>query len=594
MAVRSWLLNSPREAFQKSPVSEAIFRGRTVAVRIRYQSEAVGGNRVASTPRRSSANERAPSADLEFQCRPGSGAKLKMARDAISVAAVEPLRAAQYLRMSTEHQQYSTENQKEIVKKYADARGMHIVRTYSDEARSGLNIEGRGGLRDLLSDVESGTADYTDVLVYDVSRWGRFQDVDESAYYEYKCKRANVRIHYCAEQFENDGSLSSTLLKTIKRTMAGEYSRELSVKVFNGQCRLIELGFRQGGAAGFGLRRQLVDKDHNAKEILPQGSQKSIQTDRVILVPGPDEEVRIVREIYDRFTQQHSSETAIAALLNFRGVLTDMGRPWTRGTIHQVLTNPKYAGANVYNRRSFKLKRTHVKNPPEMWIRLDNAFTPLISADQFGQALAIIENRDSYLTKDELLGRLRALLSKIGSLSGILIDEAPEMPSSCTYKKRFGGLARAYGLIGYTPQRDLSYIELNRRLREHHNELCASIVGQIRQNGATCEYRPAGLIEINQEFSASLVIARCRQTSHGDSRWLIRLDNSLDPDITITARLKHGNKEILDYYLFPKIDTLTARLRLADDNGILLDVYRFENLDFFLRMTRRTSMERAS
>ena len=115
---------------------------------------------------------------------------------------------------------------------------MEIVRTYSDEARSGLNIEGRNGLRDLIRDVESRRADYTEVLAYDVSRWGRFQDVDESAYYEYICKRANVRVHYCAEQFENDGSLSSTLLKTIKRTMAGEYRRELSVKVFAGQCRL--------------------------------------------------------------------------------------------------------------------------------------------------------------------------------------------------------------------------------------------------------------------------------------------------------------------------------------------------------------------
>ena len=114
----------------------------------------------------------------------------------------------------------------------------------------------------------AGRADYTDVLVYDVSRWGRFQDVDESAYYEYICKRSNVRIHYCAEQFENDGSLSSTLLKTIKRTMAGEYSRELSVKVFAGQCRLIEHGFRQGGPAGYGLRRQLIDQDRNPKEIL--------------------------------------------------------------------------------------------------------------------------------------------------------------------------------------------------------------------------------------------------------------------------------------------------------------------------------------
>jgi len=48
-----------------------------------------------------------------------------------------------------------------------------------------------------------------------------------------------VNVHYCAEQFQNDGSPISTLIKSVKRTMAGEYSRELSVKVFAGQCRLI-------------------------------------------------------------------------------------------------------------------------------------------------------------------------------------------------------------------------------------------------------------------------------------------------------------------------------------------------------------------
>src|SRR5208282_5290893 len=255
---------------------------------------------------------------------------MRSVRESASEKTAGPARAAQYVRMSTEHQQYSTENQMDTMGRYADGRKMQIVRTYSDEARSGLNIEGRNGLRDLIRDVETGRADYTDVLVYDVSRWGRFQDVDESAYYEYKCKRANVRINYCAEQFENDGSLSSTLLKTIKRTMAGEYSRELSVKVFNGQCRLVELGFRQGGPAGYGLRRQLIDKDRNAKHVLSRGEQKSIQTDRVILVPGPEEEVRIVREIYNRFTQEGSSEAAIAELLNSRGILTDLGRPWTR------------------------------------------------------------------------------------------------------------------------------------------------------------------------------------------------------------------------------------------------------------------------
>ena len=249
-----------------------------------------------------------------------------------------------------------------------------------------------------------------------------------SAYYEYICKRGNVRVHYCAEQFENDGSLSSSLLKTIKRTMAGEYSRELSVKVFAGQCRLIERGFRQGGSAGYGLRRQLIDQDRNPKEILTRGKHKSIQTDRVILVPGPESETQVVREVYDLFTQDHSTEKDIAAQLNERGLVTDLGRRWTGGVVRQILTNPKYAGANVYNRRSFKLKRKRVANPPEMWIRCDNAFTPIVPLEQFTQALAIIESRHTHLTDEQLLERLRDLLARIGELSGILIDEAEDMP----------------------------------------------------------------------------------------------------------------------------------------------------------------------
>ena len=233
---------------------------------------------------------------------------MRSRRESVPEKTAGPVRAAQYVRMSTEHQQYSTENQMDAIRRYAEGRNMQLVRTYSDEARSGLNIEGRNGLRDLIHDVETGRADFTEVLAYDVSRWGRFQDVDESAYYEYICKRGNVHVHYCAEQFENDGSLSSTLLKTIKRTMAGEYSRELSVKVFAGQCRLIERGFRQGGPAGYGLRRQLIDQDRNPKGILSRGMHKSIQTDRVILIPGPESEMQVVRDIYDRFTQRRSTE----------------------------------------------------------------------------------------------------------------------------------------------------------------------------------------------------------------------------------------------------------------------------------------------
>jgi DNA invertase Pin-like site-specific DNA recombinase len=167
-------------------------------------------------------------------------------------------RAAQYVRMSTEHQQYSTSNQDDVIREYAASRGYEIVKTYADEGKSGLNVAGRIQLRQLISDVQEGRAEFEAILVYDVSRWGRFQDADESAYYEYLCKRAGIEVHYCAEQFENDGAPTSTIIKSVKRAMAGEYSRELSSKVFKGQCRLIELGYRQGGMPGFGLRRMLL------------------------------------------------------------------------------------------------------------------------------------------------------------------------------------------------------------------------------------------------------------------------------------------------------------------------------------------------
>src|SRR5579863_6148817 len=93
-----------------------------------------------------------------------------------------PIRAAQYVRMSTEHQQYSIDNQSEAISRYAQEHQMELVRTYVDVGKSGLTIGNRAGLKQLIDDVESGSPGYTAILVYDVSRWGRFQDADESAY----------------------------------------------------------------------------------------------------------------------------------------------------------------------------------------------------------------------------------------------------------------------------------------------------------------------------------------------------------------------------------------------------------------------------
>jgi len=203
--------------------------------------------------------------------------------------------AAQYLRKSTDQQQYSLDNQADAIHRFAQSHGFAIVRTYADGGKSGLSIKNRSGLACLLQDVITAEANFNAVLVYDVSRWGRFQDSDEAAHYEFLCKSAGVPVYYCAEQFPSDSSISTSILKALKRTMAGEFSRELSVKAFEGQKRVAQLGFKVGGIAGYGLRRMMICSDQKRNRILEEGEYKNLTTDRIILVPGPVHEVKTVR-----------------------------------------------------------------------------------------------------------------------------------------------------------------------------------------------------------------------------------------------------------------------------------------------------------
>jgi DNA invertase Pin-like site-specific DNA recombinase len=506
-----------------------------------------------------------------------------------------PVRAAQYVRMSTEHQKYSTDNQSAMIRVYAEKRGFEIVRTYADEGKSGLKLEGRDALKELLADIEAGRADYSAVLVYDVSRWGRFQDPDEAAAIELICKRAGIKVHYCAEQFENDGTIGSSIIKTVKRAMAGEYSRELSVKVFAGQSHLIRLGYRQGGPAGFGLRRLLVDENGVSKGELGRGEHKSIMTDRVILVPGPKEEIAIVREIYRRFVNEGLPESELAQLLNERGVRTDLDRPWTRGTIHQLLINEKYVGNNVWGRTSFKLKQSRVRNAPDDWVRHDGAFKAIIDRDLFDRAQAIIALRSERLTDEEMLERLKQILERNGVLSGLIIDECEDCPSSSSFRTRFGSLLRAYSLVGFTPDHDYRYIEINRALRRLHPTIVAEVIEGIRgAGGHVVQDETTDVLTINSEFTASVVVVRCRTTLAGSLRWKIRLDTALHPDLTIAVRMHAGNDHAFDYYLLPRLDMQEAVLRLCEYNGLSLDAYRFDSLDRLYRMATRTQLRRAA
>jgi DNA invertase Pin-like site-specific DNA recombinase len=501
-------------------------------------------------------------------------------------------RAARYVRMSTEHQQYSIENQSDVISSYAKSHGMEIVRTYADAGKSGLKLQNRSGLQQLLADVEERSADFSVILVFDVSRWGRFQDADESAYYEYLCKRAKIDVHYCAEGFNNDQSISSTLLKSLKRAMAGEYSRELSAKVFAGKCKLIEKGFRQGGHAGYGLRRLLVDQDGKSKGFLKFRERKSIFTDRVILVPGPPEEIQVVQEIFECFADGHVSPQQIATDLNRRGIGTDAGHTWTRAVVRDIVTNPKYIGANVFNRKSFRLQKSHVTNPPEMWVRRDNAFIPIVSLELFTRAQHAVAVRNHYYSNAELLDHLRRLLTLSGKLTGTLIDGAWGMPSRTIYGERFGGLLEAYKQIGYQVPDNYAFVAETPRLTILARVQIESLIGALEDTGARVQHDPASkVLTINSDFRVGFSIARCRNTKNRDARWMFRLDEPARPDIAVIARMDRANVNILDYYLFPRSYQIQhPRVDLGSRNSYLTEVFRHADLSLLIKLARRTKV----
>ncbi|MFP8416569.1 recombinase family protein [Enterobacter hormaechei] len=499
--------------------------------------------------------------------------------------------AAQYLRMSTEHQKYSPENQREYLEKYAKEHNIIIQHTYDDAGRSGLSLDNRPGLRALLHDVESGIIKVSLILVYDVSRFGRFQDIEEAAHYSWLLKRNGVRIIYCAEPFSEEQTELFMLGLSYSRYGAATYSKNLSEKVFLGQANLVRRGYHQGGMPGYGIRRLLIDEHAKPKGQLLPGQRKSLQTDRVILIPGPDDEVQVVNRIYDMFINDGKPELVIASELNRKHIPAENGLQWTRCKIHQILTNEKYIGNNVYNRTSGRLKTRSVRNPQEQWVRCDGAWQPVVSIDKFETAKSIIESRAVQYSDNELLDKLRHLLKIRGRLSGIIIDEEELFPSSSIFRSRFGGLVRAYSLIGYTPQHDYSYLEIKKQIAEHNLSFIDTLVQDIYRYGGWGSIQEDGSLYINDEFSISTHLIRCQRLSSGKLRWKIKFNMLHRYDCMIFPRLDSSNNTVVDYFIFPAIDILHSDLTLHENNGFILELYRFDDLSCLERLVKRTLLE---
>ncbi len=491
--------------------------------------------------------------------------------------------AAQYLRMSTEHQRYSLENQSQAIEGYADSHGFCVVQTYTDSARTGVLFRKRQGLQGLIQDVVQGVASYKAILVYDVSRWGRFQDTDESAYYEFLCKSAGVPVHFCVESFSNDGALPSLIMKALKRAMAGEYSRELGVKIFAGQKNLAKLGFRQGGQPGYGLRRLLVSADGRPKQLLVDGERKSITSDRVIQVPGPAEEVHCVREIYQMFIQKKMTFCAIARELNRRRIKYIESSEWNSRAVRAILTHPKYAGSNVYGRSSCRLYTPTVQVPRSEWTIRPGAFEALVEPATHAEAQRVLEGYTRNKSDNEFLDALRAILAKEGRITIGLIEHTPNTPSATTYRAHFGALSRAYQLVGYDGYWNGAWIEKRRHIQVLRNNLMSEIVAvsgdrvSIENRGPTRRTR----LRLRNGRLVTVLASRCLRGYKGAIRWLLKPVPDECHHVALVARLNVENDAFKDLFVIPPIGISTGVVVTEDDPRLHRGVRMSDLAEFF-------------
>lgn len=491
--------------------------------------------------------------------------------------------AAEYLRMSTEGQQYSIVNQQAVIRQYATEHGFRIVRSYADPGKSGLRLAGRTALLQLLTDVQGGEPGFDAILVYDVSRWGRFQDTDESAFYEYLCRRAKIRVEYCAEPFRNNSDPLATILKNIKRIMAAEYSREQSARVHRATCHVASLGFHAAGTPPYAFRRLLVAADGTPQTVLNSGVRKAIATDRIILVPGPKQEIVNVRRMFRLYTQKDMSPRAIARLLNKEGRPYAPGRPWTTATISNILRNEVYVGTNLYNRTTKKLGGGFYHNDPSLWVRATGAFEGIVSPQQFEAAQAMRKKRGHREHTDEdLLSRLRTLLRRHGYLSVNLIRADRKGPHFSIYRRRFGGIRQTYNRVGYRQPRDRHDIVMSGKVYRIASTLARGLIDALREKGLTvrrARYR-GGVVTVNDKVTLFVGAAKYVPTPALKLPcWRLSSKRKTMPSYAVVARMDPSNEFAMDYLLVPRASVKRDRTYFGDHNLERLATWRQPDFD---------------
>lgn len=441
---------------------------------------------------------------------------------------------AYYRHSAQDRQENSIPIQQDQVREWAREHGVEIIQEFADHGRSGLTAEGRPAFTDMMENWVKVRHDFQYILCLDVSRWGRFQDIDLSAQFSAECKRANKQVIYTTIGKPREDDPLYPVYVQFERFRAAQYSKELSDKVWRGCAKISEQGYWAGGPPPYGLQRMLLDEARKPLHPLEDGQRKSIQNQRVTLTATDSEEAHVVTRIFTDFVEKNLTEKQIAKALNNEGIRSPGGIGWSRASIRNVLRNEKYLGTIVYNRTTQKLKTPRRPNPEEKWVRTPEAFDGLIESELFERAQSRFQQRKEKYDPENMLKGLRAVYDEHQFVRPALLTAA-DLPSAACFGRNFGSLDFAFQQL-FGPVRN-----------EARDKVHALIHGKL---GEVLPYGDFLVLDRKLTMSIQPVVP----TPHGYAAyWPLKRDHRTVIDVTLGVLLAEpAELRILGYVMLPR------------------------------------------
>jgi len=479
-------------------------------------------------------------------------------------------RAVAYYRHSArDRQENSVAIQKELVQNWAKENGVDIIHDFADRGKSGLTAEGRDGFNDMMENWVKMRKDFDFVLCLDVSRWGRFQDLDLSASYSSECKRHGKQVIYTTLGMPRPDDPLFPVYLQFERFRVAQFSKELSVKVSHGCIRIAQQGYWLGGGPPYGYDRLLLDEARKPVHVLEHRQKKGIQNQRVTLTLGPEEQVSTVRRIFAELIAHGPDFELIAESLNQVGLRSARGGPWNAGKVRRILTNQIYAGTMVYNKTTQKLMTPTRRNPRKDWIITPGAFAPLVEQSIFDRTQAILAQAAQRYSPEMMLGHLERLHGEHGFLRASLLSADDEAPSASTYATHFGSLDAAYQQVFRTAVHDV---------RSEVESLLRGLVEEIEAY--------EDFLVVNGKFT--VLIQPSVPVPHGYNQyWYFRPDMRGIVDITLGVPVSGPDgPKILGYLALPRLLVRDHGIRLFGSSETRLDMYGHAGLEVIFQLAR--------